>query len=279
MTKQSIFIIGAALTFTISGCATKNQDKKEQTKEPRSIVVYYSQSGTTKAVAQLLQAKTNADILEIQSAVPYDDDFQAIVDAYVQEMKQGITREIVPVQVDMANYDTLYIGFPVWCGNAAGPMENFLRNVDLKGKTIVPFCTFGSGGNTSIDQLKQLQPEASYTDWYGVRADRLAKADAELDTFLARIGVTEGEVEPLPDFSEPHDVTDEEAAIFEAACGSYQMPLGTPISVASRSLTDATEYLFVSKVTGFDGNETTQQIYVLKGNEPESVAEFTQVVR
>lgn len=279
MSKWNILIMGAVLTFVVCSCTTKNQDTKNQVNKTRSIVVYFSQSGTTKAVAQLLQAKTNADILEIQASVPYNDDFQAIVDAYVQEMKQGITREIVPVQVDFTNYDTLYIGFPVWCGNAAGPMENFLRNVDLKGKTIVPFCTFGSGGNTSIDQLKQLQPEANYTDWYGVRADRLDKADAELDTFLARIGVTNGTVELLPDFSEQCDVTDEEAAIFEAACGSYQMPLGSPVSVASRSLNDATEYLFVSKVAGFDGNETTQQIYVLKGNEPESVAEFTQVVR
>ena len=279
MTKQTILILSAVLTLSVCSCTSKSQEQKNQDNGPHSLVVYFSQSGTTEAVAQLLQAKTGADILKILAAVPYDDDFQAIVDAYVQEMKAGITREIQPVETDLTQYDTLYIGFPVWCGNAAGPMETFLRSVDLKGKTIIPFCTFGSGGNTSIDQLKQLQPEANYTDWYGVRTERLAKADAELDEFLARIGVTPGDAKPLPAFTEQRDLTEEEAAIFEAACGSYQMPLGTPISVAVRSLDNGTEYLFVSKVTGFDGSEGTQQIYVIQGNEPGSVAEFTQVVR
>lgn len=271
MKKLSNILFSAVMLLTACCCHPKHDDG------PRSLVVYFSQSGTTEAVAHLLQAKTGADLYKIEAAVPYDDDFQKIVDAYLQEMKQGITREIVPVTFDVADYDTLYIGFPVWCGNAAGPMETFLRNVDLQGKTIIPFCTFGSGGNTSIDQLKQLQPQANYTDWYGVRADRLAKADAELDNFLVRIGVVSGEAKPLPPFSEQRPLSDEEAAIFEEACGNYQMPLGTPVSAALRALDDATEYLFVSQVSGFDGKESTQQIYVTKPED--GVAEFTQVVR
>ena len=269
--KKPLFILSTVALVAVCSCTPKPEE--------RSLVLYYSVSGTTEAVAKIIQEKTGADIEQIVAVEPYENDFMKIVEAYQKEMRQGVTREIEPLKVNLDDYDIIYLGTPVWCGNCAGPVETFLKNNDLKGKKVIPFCTFGSGGNTAAEMVQRMQPDAEVPGWYGVRTARVDKAPAEIDAFLAGIGVLAGEMKKLPDFSEQRELTDAEAAIFEEACGSYQMPLGTPTSVASRDLDDAVEYIFRSEVKGFDGKDAVQEIYVTKGKAEGSVAEFTQVVR
>ena len=260
-----------AAAATLCGCSSKQ--------ESRSIVLYYSATGTTEKVATLIHEKTGADIEKIVPVESYGEDYDGIIKAFQQEMENGVSRGIDPIQANLTKYDTIYVGTPVWFGRCSGPVETFLTECDLQGKTVVPFCTFGSGGNSVPGQMKTLQPKASFTDWFGIRAARIDKADAEVTEFLTRIGALKGEVPQWPEFSEDRTPDEAEMAIFNEACGSYKMPLGTPDTVASRDRGDATEYLFKGTVTGRDGNEASQSIYVLKGKAEGSVAEFTQVVR
>ena len=263
-----VSIIGAA---ALCGCSSGQKS--------HSIVVYYSATGATETVAKLIQEKTGADIAAIVPVESYGTEFDAINEAFQKEMEQGISREIESLDIDFSKYDTVYVGTPVWYGRCAGPVETFIKTYNLKDKTVYPFCTFGSGGNTAAEQMKQLLPDAHIDDWYGVRNARLDKADAEIDRFLARIAAPKNGVPQWPAFSEGKPLDEAERAIFDEACGSYPMPLGTPVSVASRDKGDATEYIFETRATGFDGKPATQSIYVLKGKAEGSLAEFTQVVR
>ena len=260
------FILTAIAASAVCGCAPKQG--------ARSIIVYYSATGTTGTVAKLFQEKTGADIAEILTAEPYDTEYDALIEQYQKEMKAGITREIQPLDVNFDNYDVIYLGSPVWFGHCCGPVESFLKNYDLKGKTIIPFFTFGSGGNTAVDMVEQYQPEAEIPAWYGVRAARIEKADAEIDTFLVGLGILEGDVVELPEYSQEREPDDTEKAVFDEACGSYPMPLGTPVAVSSRETADSDQYIF--KTESDSGNAS--YIYVTR---PKSggVAEFTQVVR
>lgn len=269
--KYAPFILLSIAATAVLGCTPKQ--------EAKSLVIYYSVSGTTEAVAKIFQEKTGADIARIEAVNPYENDFKKIVEVYQQEMEQGVTRDIEPLEVNLADYDTIYIGTPVWFGKCAGPVETFLKNNDLKGKTVIPFCTFGSGGNTAAEMMQKMQPEAGFPAWYGVRTARVDKAPVEVEAFLAGIGAIEGTVEELREFSAFRDLTEEEKAIFEEACGSYPLPLGSPDSVASRDLDEAAEYIFKSIVKGFDGKDAVQEIYVTKGKAEGSTAEFTQVMR
>lgn len=269
MSRKLLFILSAIAATAVCSCAPGQ--------ESRSLVVYYSATGTTATVAGIFQEKTGADIEQILPVESYGTDFNRIVQAYQQEMASGTTREIQPLKANPADYDTIYIGTPVWSGNPAGPVETFLKQYDLKGKVIVPFCTFGSGGNTAAEMIQKLQPDAKVPGWYGVRQARIDKADAEVGSFLVGIGVLGGSTAKLPAFSQQRELSDGERAIFDEACSSYQMPLGSPVSVASRQLEGATEYIFKSEVSGFDGKQTVQEIYVTKM--AGSPAEFTQVVR
>ncbi len=261
------FILTAIAAGAVCGCAPKTQ--------VRSIVVYYSATGTTETVAELFRDKTGSDMVEILALKPYDTAYDALIEQYQKEMQAGVTREIQSLDVNFDDYDVIYLGSPVWFGQCCGPVETFLKSYNLKGKTIVPFFTFGSGGNTAVDMVEKYQPEAEIPAWYGIRAARIEKAAAEIDTFLVGLGVMEGEVVQLPEYSPERELSEAEKAIFEQACGSYPMPLGNPVAVSSRETSDADEYIF--KTLSPDG-ERTARIYVTRPKDG-GAAEFTQVVR
>ena len=244
----------------------------------KTLVLYYSESGTTKTVAEELQKQLNADIESIECVKPYTGNFQETIQRGQQEMQNNEWPELKPLKKNISDYDVIFLGYPIWFGTYANPIVSLVKNNDFAGKTIVPFCTFGSGGlNTSSDALKKALPKAKIMEGYGVRQARVASAEKEIDRFLKASGFKEGTVAPLPDFSAQQPVTDAEKAIFDAACSSYPMPLGTPSTVGKRQTPDGTEYLFTVKGRGFDGAESTSSIYVIasQGAQPE----FTQVVR
>ena len=273
--KKSVLLFG--VMTAVASCISNPLQAANKT---RSLVVYYSQSGTTEKVAKIIQKKTGADIECIEPVSPYSGDMGAIAGAFMGERQSGKFRDIKPMKAKVADYDTLYVGYPIWMGTCAAPINSFIKSNDLKGKVIVPFCTFGSGGNTSIADLKAALPESTITSsWYGVRTARVDKAECEVETFLINLGVLKGEKKTLPAFSAQHAVSADEKAIFDKACGDYPMPLGTPSTVGSRSLDNATEYLFTCNSKDMQGRESKQLIYVIKGNAAGSVPEFTQVER
>ena len=246
----------------------------------KSLVLYFSETGTTKTVAQELQKQLNADIESIEAVQPYSGNFQETIQRSQQERQNGKTPDLKPLKSKIANYDIIFLGYPIWFGTYAMPIATLVKENNFAGKTIVPFCTFGSGGlNTSTEDLKKALPQAKILTGYGVRTARVKAAEKELDRFLKENGYKKGTVVKLPDYSPQQPVTDEEKAIFDAACSSYQFPLGTPSTVGKRLTPDATDYQFTVKSRGFDGKEATSTIYVTVSNEPNAKPEFTQVVR
>ena len=246
----------------------------------KTLVLYYSQTGTTQTVAEELQKQLGADIERIEAVNPYDGDFQATIQRGGEELRNGIAPEIKPIQANLADYDVIFIGYPIWFGTYAMPIATVVKENDFAGKTIVPFCTFGSGGlNTSTEALKKALPKADIRQGYGVRQARIEAAPKEIDRFLKENGFKEGEVAPLPDYSEQQPITEEDSLIFAAACSGYQFPLGTPQTVGKRQTEESTDYKFTVKSPSFNGEEGTSTIYVTVGNEEGAKPEFTEVIR
>ena len=246
----------------------------------KKLVLYYSETGTTKNVALELQKQLNADIESIECVEPYSGKFQETIQRGQKEMQSGQMPAIKPIKSKIADYDVIFIGYPIWFGTYANPIATLVKENQFEGKTIVPFCTFGSGGlNTSADSLKNVLPNAKVQKGYGVRTARVEAAAKELDRFLKENGYKEGNVEPLPAYSAQQPVTDEDKAIFDAACSSYQFPLGTPQTVGKRQTADSTDYQFTVKSRGMNGEEATSTIFVTVGKEEGAKPEFTEVVR
>ena len=256
-------------------------------KAPRVLVLYYSQTGVTKTVAEELQTRLGADIEAVQAVVPYDGDFMATIERSRQEMESGAFPDIEPLKVDVRDYDVVFLGFPIWFGTYATPIATLLNTTDFSGKKIVPFCTFGSGGlESSAKALTERLADSEILPGYGVRAARIEAVPAELDRFLKEGGYVEGECEPLPEFPEQKPVTEEEAAIFNAAVGDYPMMHAQAETVASREVPGGVEYCFTARDLPREGGlkgpggampERTMTVYVLV--EQEKAPVFTRVNR
>ena len=271
------------LAFAAFVVAAVSCGQKKEAPKSKVLVLYYSQTSNTKTVAQEIANKLGADIEEIVAVNPYNGDFQATIARCQQEREQGVTPEIEPIKADLAQYDVIFLGYPIWFGTYAPPMAAFLNQADLSGKKIVPFCTFGSGGlNSSVKDLTKAQPKAEIIAGYGVRAARMAAVPAEVDQFLKAGGFIEGEYAKLEDFPEAQPATEEQAAIFDKAVGDYPMIHAKAKAVASRAVPGGTEYLFTAEDLPREGapqmpapGEMKVYVLALDGQDPV----FTQVVR
>lgn len=241
------------------------------------LVIYYSQTGTTKVVAEKIQKETGADIMTIDAVQAYDGSFNETVARAQQENAAGKLPEIKPISTDLSKYKVIFLGYPVWSGTVALPVATFLKeNANaLKGVKVVTFCSFGSGGlNTSTDAVRDALPGSEVVEGYGVRTARAEAIDAEVEEFLIVNGFKEGTVEPKPEFSELTDVTTVTTDIFNKACSSYQFPLGTPVREQHRAVKNGTEYRYQVS-SGMGGAGSVIYVLDIKGQEPV----FTQVVR
>lgn len=239
----------ATVTLMAVSCGPKKttQNNEEEKVIPKALVLFYSQTSNTKAVAQEIATKLGADMEEIVPVELYDGDFQATIERGKKELDEGNYPEIQPLKANVADYDVVFIGYPVWFGTYAPPIFTFLAQVDLSGKKVVPFCTFGSGGlESSVKDLAEAEPNAEILPGYGVRAARLEAMPKEIDQFLKVNGFLDGEYTKLEEFPEQHPVSEEEAAIFDAAVGDYPMIHAQAKTVASRVISEGTEYAFTA---------------------------------
>lgn len=272
--KKLLTIMIAALTLV---ACNKQQSVKEEPANLKVLVLYYSQTGNTKTVAEEMQKQLNADIEAITATKPYNGSFDETVNRCKKEMEVGECPEISPITSNIDDYDVIFIGFPVWCGTYAQPIASLVKDTKFEGKNIVAFCTYGSGGLTeSIQALKKALPEAAVADYgFGIRDARMHAVKKEVTRFLVEYGYKEGKYQPLPEFSEMKAVTDAEKEIFQKACGSYRFPLGTPVKVGSRKTPDGTEYIFKASNNEDKGRISTIYVTANNGEEPE----FTLVTR
>lgn len=133
----------------------------------KTLVAYFSATGTTKAAAERLAKEKNADLFEIVPAQPYtsaDLDWTNKQSRSSVEMKDKSSRPAIAATCDkMADYDTVWIGFPVWWYTAPTIINTFIEAHDLDGKTLCVFATSGgSNVNGSATDLKKAYPQYSW---------------------------------------------------------------------------------------------------------------------
>lgn len=155
---------------------TAGSDETTDTTEAESsgtLVVYFSCTGNTKAVAEKLAELSGADIYEIVPSEPYTSDdlnYNNNNCRANREMNDENSRPAIGSDaVDLSEYDTIIIGYPIWWGTMPRIINTFLDTYDLSGKVILPFCTSGgSGVSRSVSDIKKAEPDADVRD--GIKA-------------------------------------------------------------------------------------------------------------
>lgn len=145
------------------------------------LVAYFSATGTTEGVAENIAAGLNADLYEIVPQEPYtdadlnynDDDSRSTIEMNDPDARPAISGSVE----NMEQYDIVFIGYPIWWGEAPRIISTFVESYDFSGKTIVPFCTSGGSGiGSSAEDLKEL---TSGAEW--LSGSRLRGSDSQED--------------------------------------------------------------------------------------------------
>lgn len=277
--KTRLFITSVILSGLLMGCGgKKNTDQDQESEKPKTLVLYYSQTGTTKQVADEISRQLGADIDSIVPVDSYGYDYDSTIERWRKEKEDSVKVAIKPLTRNVNDYDTIFLGFPIWGGTYASPVETWLEGNQLQGKTIITFATFGSGGiEPATQSVSQIQPSSNVIEGYGVRSARITKAPEEINRFLLENKYKKGNINSLPEYGAVEPVSPEEQEIFNQACGDYRFPLGTPVSVASRNYDGITDYKYDVRSQSPDGKETSSIIYVKVS--PNEKPEFTRVVR
>ena len=175
--KRITFII-AACCLILTACAQNNNKKEnketpptetKENKEMKTLIVYFSATGNTKAAAQKLAKEFNADLYEITPEVPYtaaDLDWRDKTSRSTIEMQDKTSRPAIKGRCEnIADYDTVWIGFPVWWYTAPTIVNTFIEAHDLSGKVLNVFATSGgSDVKDSYNDLKKAYPQYTWSE-------------------------------------------------------------------------------------------------------------------
>ncbi len=187
MKKLISFLLTLSMLLPLSACGSK-EDAPDTSGTPNGqtaedtvpvegpangsgkiLVVYFSATGHTKAVAEALSAALDADLYEIVPEEPYtSDDLNYSSDhcRANQEQNDDSARPAISGSVDnMDDYGIVFLGYPIWWGKEPKIVDTFLESYDLTGKTLIPFCTSGSSGiSGSLSGIKAGAPGANVLD-------------------------------------------------------------------------------------------------------------------
>lgn len=156
------------------------------------LVAYFSWSGNTQQVANWISDKTGGELFRITPEVEYTE--EDVFDRAQDELNSG-TRPPLSSHIDqevMAEYDVIFVGFPIWWYDLPMPVWSFLEEYDLSGKTIIPFFTHNgsSSGASSISTVAELCPDSTVLtdDYFTYSGNNVDEAESDVDEWLTELG-------------------------------------------------------------------------------------------
>ena len=172
---------------------TANGEADNTTSGGKVLVVYYSASGNTKRVAEDIAEAADGDLFEITPAEPYtsDDLNWTNSDSRVsREHDDESLRDVPLTTTEVENwddYDTVFIGYPIWWGIAAWPVDTFVKNNDFTGKTVIPFATSSSSGMGQSGTL--LSEMAGTGDWQDGQRFSSGASQSDVADWVSGLGL------------------------------------------------------------------------------------------
>ena len=166
--NKILLILAAVMTMGFAACAQNKGEKSMQT-ENQPLVVYFSATGTTADAARTIADVTGGDLYEIvpqQAYTAADLDWNDRQSRSSVEMNNPQARPALKgAKADVAAYDVVFIGYPIWWDQAPRIINTFIESHDLKGKTLVPFATSGGSGiSNSVKELRKAYPDLEWQD-------------------------------------------------------------------------------------------------------------------
>lgn len=211
MNKKVIILIAAIIVIAIAGVSiymftgssdtNNNQNNNNETKnntndnanvvteDSNVLVLYFSMSGNTQAVANIIHDEVGGDIIKLETVETYPEDYDDLVDYAQEEQRDNARPELSTTIENMDQYDTIFLGYPNWWGDMPMPIYTFLDNYDLSGKTIPPFITHGGSGLSGTpENIQEEEPDATVTEGLAIYGDDAENSQSEVRDWLSSIG-------------------------------------------------------------------------------------------
>lgn len=156
--------------------------------ENKILIAYFSWSGTTKQLAEMIAEDTGGDLFEIVPETPYTTDYNEMLDIAQEEQRNNARPAVANAVENWSDYDTVFIGYPNWWNDAPMIVLSFLESYDCGGKTLVPFNTSGgSRFGRSLDSLAKSAPGADFLD--GFETTNIGGARSDVTAWINGLGL------------------------------------------------------------------------------------------
>lgn len=153
------------------------------------LVVYFSQSGNTETVANMIHDAVGGDIVKLETVQTYPSNYNELVNYAQKEQKDNARPELKTKINNMDEYDTIFLGYPNWWGDMPMPLYTFLDEYDLSEKTIAPFITHGGSGLSGTpNKIKKEEPNANVTEGLAISGSQASSSNSTVKNWLSKIG-------------------------------------------------------------------------------------------
>lgn len=168
---------------------TEENQNNQESGDGKVLVVYFSHTGNTETVANFIHEAVGGDIVKLETEEQYTDNYNDLLDIAQEEQREN-ARPALSTKIDNINeYDTIFLGYPIWWGDMPMAIYTFLDEYDLSGKTIAPFVTSGGSGLSGTPtNISDEEPEANVTKGLSVRDSNSENSQSAVNEWLSEIG-------------------------------------------------------------------------------------------
>lgn len=190
MKKLIKLLVVAMMVLTIVGCSSQEADKDTTTNTNNQdeilnlissddvLIAYFSWSGNTKTLANMIHEKVGGELYEITTLTPYTDDYDDLLDQAQQEQRDDARPEVANQIDGFEKYEVIFVGYPIWWNDTPMAILSFLEQYDFTEKTVIPFCTHGSGGfGNSIESITDSASRANILDGFEVSGSNVESSN------------------------------------------------------------------------------------------------------
>lgn len=209
MNKKVIILIIALIIVAVTGISiytlskdddnttTANQQSDNTSVENNEsdleagnvLIVYFSQTGNTETVANIIHDNVGGDIVKLETTEAYPSDYDELVNYAHQEQQEDARPELSTVIENIEQYDTIFLGYPNWWGDMPMAIYTFLDTYDLSGKTIAPFITHGGSGLSGTpENIQEEELNASVTEGLAIDGDEASDSSEDVVEWLNSLG-------------------------------------------------------------------------------------------
>ena len=198
----AFFLLVTSCSLSEKNIIVKN-DTLTTIQPNKVLIVYLSRTNNTKAIAEIIQSNMGGKLVALELENPYPENYQAIVAQVAKENETGYLPPLKTKIDSLENYDVVFVGFPTWGMKLPPPMKSFLRQYDLKGKTVIPFNTnAGYGIGSSFETVKELCTNSKFLEGFemkggierdgvllAIKDEKRKEAESKVKQWLQKIGL------------------------------------------------------------------------------------------